>query len=435
MPCAGFDHFCDNVNHILQLFKNIYHLFQAHFWRFVYGRPDKALHIYGVTGTNGKTTTSYILASILGAAYGEEKVGMLTTVAFRVGKKEVFNETKMTTLPSKLVYRYLKEMKDAKVDYVALEMTSHALDQYRVAGLRLDGAIFLNISPEHLNYHGTMERLLQAKMRIVHYLKVGVPFVVRQDLLGRISNFKFQISNDQLISFTVEQAKGVEIKLEGDVNRENVLAASLLMEAVGISKDVIAKGVDALTGVPGRMEWIHSGKGFDVVIDYAVTPDALERLYSYVKEKASGRVFGLLGAAGLRDRDKRPKMAAAVAKYADELVLTREDPWTENEEQIFSDLERGLKKVRHCESRQERDEAISVGKKIATPMPEASSRDDGCCWVRITDRREALKYLIDQAQAGDVIVVTGKGAERGMGIGEEVVSWNDREVIEDLVAV
>ena len=389
-----------------QALKNVYHFLQAHLWRAWYGFPDRALTLYGITGTNGKTTTSYILRSILAAQYGEEKVGMLTTVVFRIGSQEILNETKMTTLPSRLVFSYLQQMKHAGVTHAVLEMTSHALDQNRLAGIRLAGAIILNIEREHLDYHKTMEEYVRAKLCIRKYLKPKAPLIVKGDD-GWIKKglAEFPISNFQfpILKFTTDQAKEIKSSLEGDANKENVLAARMLAEAAGVSSAVTDAGVAAVTHVPGRMEWLETDQGFRIVIDYAVTPDALERLYSYVRSIAKGRVLALLGAAGLRDRGKRPDMARAVAKYADVLVLTREDPWTESEEQIFQDLEKGL-----------------VNTKVD--------------WKRIIDRREALRYLLQQAGPDDVVVVTGKGAERGMGVGKEVIPWNDREVILDLLS-
>ncbi|MEX0649641.1 MAG: Mur ligase family protein [Candidatus Andersenbacteria bacterium] len=386
-----------------QLAKNIYHLLQAHLWRIVYGLPDRGLHLYGVTGTNGKTTTCYLLSSILEQQYSAEAVGMLTTVGLRVGSTLEVNKTKLTTLPSRLVFAYLKKMKRSGVTHVVLEMTSHALDQNRLSGICLDGAIILNVAREHLNYHSTMEEYARAKERIVGYLKVGAPLVGKEDdayvgpMLGRAKN-----KGVRTFSFTTQSTQATPTALSGQVNKENATAAKLLMQAVGISDSIIEKGLQALVHVPGRMEWIEAPQGFRVLIDYAVTPDALERLYIDVKAEAQGRALALLGAAGLRDRGKRPDMARIVAQYADELIITREDPWTESEEQIFSDLEQGLTEA-------------------ALP------------WQRIVDRREALQYLLKNAKAGDVVVVTGKGAEEGMGIGKDIVPWNDRQVIEELL--
>lgn len=386
------------LTRLYQELKNVYHFWQAYAWRVFYGLPDRRLQIFGVTGTNGKTTTCYVLAGILGEAFGKNKVGMLTTVAFRFGEEEIINETKLTTLPSRLVYQYLKKMKDRGVTHVVLEMTSHALDQHRLAGVQLDGAIILNIKREHLDYHQTMEAYAAAKGKIVTYLKTSAPLVYKKDD-ERVAKL---VGNKQACGFTAEQSKTISTPLLGEVNKENVLAASLLMKAVGVEQAAVERGIASVTSVPGRMEWITSPLGFRVVIDYAVTPDALERLYAFVKKETRGKVFGVLGAAGRRDRGKRPAMAAAAAKYADELVITNEDPWDEAEEQIFTDLERGL---------------------VTTKTK----------WSRMPDRRQALKYCIARAQAGDIIVATGKGAERGMALKTGIVSWHERTIIDELL--
>lgn len=393
------------INRLYQVAKNAYHFFQAHGWRLWYGRPDRGLAIYGVTGTNGKTTTCIVLGSILRAAYGPEKVGLLTTIVFWLGAEEVINETKMTTLKSREVFRHLRSMRDTGVKQVVMEITSHALDQHRLAGIRLQGAIITNVAREHLDYHKTMEDYLRAKTRIVQYLRAGKPLVLKGDD-ERLAKLARELGNKnselQILTFTAEEAKKVTTPLLGDFNRENVLAAMKLAQAAGFSSEAIQKGVAAADHVPGRMEWVEAPKGFQVVIDYAVTPDALEKLYRYVREKARGKVYGVLGAAGLRDRGKRPEMARVVASLADELVLTREDPWTESEEQIFQDLEKGLTNA---------------------TIP----------WQRLADRREALRTVLARAQAGDVVVTTGKGAERGMAIGKEIVPWHEREIIEELL--
>lgn len=386
-----------------QDFKNIGHWVETHVWRLWYGRPDRGMHMYGITGTNGKTTTSYLLASILEHAYGKEKVGMLTTVSFRIAGVDEINESKMTTLPSKKVFAYLARMKQTGVKYIVLETTSHALHQHRLAGVSFDGAIILNIAREHLDYHKTMERYAAAKEKITRLLKQGAPLVGKQDddLVQAILN-RAEKRGIHVIRMMVEDIQGATTPLAGNINKENAAAAALLARSIGISEEVIRAGIDAVKAVPGRMEIIHTPQGFLVIIDYAVTPDALERLYADIKSKTTGRVLAILGAAGLRDRGKRPDMARAVAKYADRIILTREDPWTENEEQIFSDLESGLRELQ-------------------------------VQWQRVIDRRQAIATLIQDAKPGDVVVVTGKGAERGMGIGKHIVPWNEREVIEEIL--
>ncbi len=387
----------------IQSIKNIGHFFETHLWRIFYGMPDLGMHIYGITGTNGKTTTSYILASILEAAYGKEKVGMLTTVSFRVGGVEEMNATKMTTLPSRKVFQYLSRMKKAGVKYVVLETTSHALHQHRLAGITLDGAILLNIAREHLDYHKVMERYSAAKEMIVPLLGINAPFVGKdQDPLVHDILDRSEKRPVRVIRMTEKDIATTVTPLAGSINKENAAAASSLARAVGVPEDAIVSGVAALEKVPGRMEKIKTSQGFTVIIDYAVTPDALERLYSDTKKEAKGRILATLSAAGLRDRGKRPDMARVVAKYADRIVVTREDPWTESEEQIFTDLEKGL-------------ENTTV------------------VWERIVDRTEALRTLLQDAKSGDVVIATGKGAERGMGIGKDIIPWNEREVIEGIL--
>jgi UDP-N-acetylmuramoyl-L-alanyl-D-glutamate--2,6-diaminopimelate ligase len=380
--------------------KNIYHWFQAQGWRAVYGWPDRGLTIIGITGTNGKTTTSYIMANILRAAYGADKVGLLTTIVFWFGQTEEINKSKMTTLQSHQVFQYLKRMKEHGVTHVVLEITSHALDQYRLSGIQLDGAIILNLSREHLDYHQTMEQYAAAKQKIINYLKPNAPLVAKKDD-DWVRTMKLPPNT---IWLTTAEAQAVQTLLKGEVNKENVLAATLLSHALHVPAAAIEQGVTSVKAVPGRMEWVTSPMGIKVLIDYAVTPDALERLYKTAKEEVGNHtLYGVLGACGLRDRGKRPHMARVVRKYVNQLILTREDPWTEPEEQIFSDLEQGL---------------------------EAGEKNTA--WQRITDRREALRHVLQLAKPGDIVVVTGKGAERGMAIGKKIVPWHERTVVEEL---
>jgi UDP-N-acetylmuramoyl-L-alanyl-D-glutamate--2,6-diaminopimelate ligase len=395
---------------LLQTLKNIGHFFEAHFWRTVYGIPDKGMRIFGVTGTNGKTTTCYLLTSVLAQAHGTQNVGMLTTVAFRIGEQEEINETKMTTLPSRKVFEYLARMKKGGVEYVVLETTSHALDQHRIAGIQFDGAIILNIAREHLDYHKTIQSYAAAKEKILNYLRIGAPLIGKQDdeyvskMLDRAEQGGLNIY--RLQKSDIDAARPA---LAGSINKENAGAVTLLARALHIPEEKIEAGIQAVKSVPGRMEVITAPQGFKIIIDYAVTPDALERLYSDAKKEIlnrpielRGKILGSLSAAGLRDRGKRPDMARAVAKYADKIIVTCEDPWTEPEEQIFTDLEQGLE---------------------GTSVP----------WERIVDRKQAIKALIQEAKPGDVVILTGKGAERGMGIGEDVIPWNERELVEELL--
>lgn len=403
-------------------------------WRVIYGMPDRRLHLYGITGTNGKTTTALVLGSIFSAAYGREYVGLLSTAVFWVGNETIENTTHMTSTNARMVYRYLRRMADTGVRHVVLELTSHALDQHRLAGLHLAGGIILNISHEHLDYHQTMEAYARAKERIVEYLVPhGVLVGNRDDVLVR--QILDRAHGVTVIGFTVAQARSVVTPLPGDFNRENVLAASLLAEAVGVPGDALQRGVGAVAHVPGRVEWLDAPRGFRVLIDFAVTPDALERLYRYVRQEVSGRIIAVFGGTGRRDRTKRPLMAQAVARFADEIVLTQDEPYDEPEEQIYAELEAGLD--RECE----------VGPAFAKASPYAKATDDASAgtrhsdtaarctvvWQRIEDRRDALAYALSQARSGDAVVVTGMGSFTTRMVGGREISWNDKRVVLELL--
>jgi len=398
-----------------QQMKNVYHAWQSHWWRMIYGWPDRQLKMYGVTGTNGKTTTCLVLGHILRVAHGKEKVGLLSTEVFWFGEKEEVNVTHMTSTDARVVFRILRRMVDQGVKYVVIEMTSHALDQNRLAGIRLAGAIITNITSEHMDYHKTMEGYSQAKLRIIYYLNKAAPLIINGDdewtekglTKFQISNFKFPIRR-----FTRADARDVDTSLLGDFNKENVLAASLLAEAIGIDRDVITRVIRNVPAVPGRVEWINldiekleirnQERLPRVLIDFALTPDALDKLYKYVRGEVSGKIIAVFGAAGRRDREKRPKITAIVAQYADEIVLTQDEPYEDDEEQIYRELEKGL---------------------VDATIP----------WQRIEDRREAIRYALMQAGPRDAVVITGMGNYPVRMVGKEALPWRDKDVVLELL--
>ena len=361
------------------------------------------MRIYGVTGTSGKTTTVWVLDAILAEEFGRDRVGMISTELFRVGAKEVPNETHMTSINSRKLNGLLRQMRFAGVKHVVIEMTSHALDQKRMAGLKLAGAIITNITREHLDYHKTMSSYAAAKGKIVNYL---VPDGI---LVGNASDkwasrilHKAQSKKHKTQSFTHEQAQSVKTSLLGDFNKENVLAAMTLARAVGVPEEAIAKGVAEIKQVPGRLEWLNTPWGARVMIDFAQTPNEYERLYQSLRSQVYGKLIGVFGAAGRRDREKRPVIAKTVAQYADEIILTQDEPYGDPEDEIYAGLEAGL------------TDAI---------IP---------C-QRIEDRREAMKYAIEKTRAGDVVAVTGMGNYTTRAVGEEMIPWNDKKIAEELI--
>lgn len=388
----------------LQYVKNIYHYLQAQLWRAYYGWPDKQLRIYGITGTNGKTTTAIVLGTILRAHRGQQHVGLFSTEVFWIGEVEEPNETHMTSIDARILFASLRTMVRSGVTDVVLELTSHALHQHRLAGISLSGAIITNITHEHLDYHHTMEAYSAAKAKIADYLRPDTALVVNTDdswVQKVCRNIRRRRPDLQILAFTAEQAAAVKTLLPGDFNRENVLAATVLARHIGIDDDTITRALGEIRSIPGRMEYLEHPRGFKVLIDFALTPDALERLYRSIKPDVIGRLVAVFGAAGQRDRTKRPLLTQIAAKYVDELVLTQDEPYTEPEQQIYAELEAGL---------------------VDATVP----------WRRIEDRREALAYAISKAQAGDVVVVTGMGNYHTRVVGTKHVPWNDKAVVLEL---
>lgn len=399
------------VRRAYQRIKNIYHWLQAHWWRAYYGWPDRALKLYGVTGTNGKTTTSIILGAILREVYGREKVGLVTTEVFWFGEQEEKNATHMTSIDARLVFGYLRRMVDQGVQQVVLEMTSHALDQHRLAGVKLEGAIILNIKHEHLDYHKTMNEYAAAKMKIINYIRSDGVLVGKGDDEWIRQEWHEMTTNElRVIEFSSEQARSVVAPLPGDFNQENVLAATLLARELGLNEEKIRAAVEGVEQVPGRMEWVkvdgqaiaNSGQLPRVMIDFALTPYAYERLFAYLRRETKGKLWAVFGAAGRRDKEKRPIITKIVSQYADEIILTQDEPYDDSEEEIYQQLEAGLK-------------------------------DSVVAWRRIEDRREAIKYAIQKSGIRDVVVITGMGNFDTRMVGDKALPWNDKKVVLEII--
>lgn len=420
---------------IPQSIKNIYHLFQAVLANLLYGfparrsyahsiagGPSKNIKIIGVTGTNGKTTTVQMIARILEEA--GFKVAMNSTINFKIGKKEWTNKTKFTTLSSFSVQKFIRDSVKAGCDYLVLETSSHSLDQYRVWGVEYDVAVITNITREHFDYHKTMEKYRKAKLKLFSKVKTAVinlDMEKPEDFLGcgaeKEYGYTAKIQNENR-KLKIIEAKNIEsgpgysryqiqdikyeIHLPGLFNIENALAAACVGLSEGISLETISKALEKIKGIPGRMENVLNDKGLNIIIDYAVTPDSLKKLYAVVKEinTDNKKVIAVFGSCGERDRGKRPMMGEIVSNVADYIVLTNEDPYKEDPWQIINEIASGVK----------------------------NKKGDETFW-KIMDRREAIKKALLLAKPGDFVVITGKGAEETMAVGKERIPWSDKEVI------
>ncbi len=416
---------------IPQSIKNIYHLGQAILANIIYGFPTRKMKVIGITGTDGKTTTVQLVAGILEEA--GRKVAMASTINFRINGEEEKNLSHFTTLSSFAVQKFAKQAVEAGCEYLILETSSHSLDQYRVWGIDYKIAVITNVTREHLDYHKTMEKYRQAKAKLFRKSKVAI---VNLDMINpeeflqydnkekygySISNFEFRISNQILNSndqikkniaenielgingstFSVDGQKFV-LNLIGDFNIENALAAISVGVCENISLETCAKALEKITGVPGRMEYVANNKGLNILVDFALTPDALEKLYSVLQKikKSEARIIAVFGACGQRDRGKRPIIGEIVSRYADFVIVTNDELYHEDPMQIISEIVAGIKNKKENED----------------------------FWI-IPDRRIAIAKALQLAKADDIIAVTGMGAEESMVVGDEKIQWNDKEVI------
>jgi len=415
---------------IPQNLKNIYHLIRAIWANVWFGFPSQKIKIIGVTGTNGKTTTVQMIAKILEEA--DAKVAVVSTINFKIGKKKQINKTKFTTLSSWSTQKFIKQAVGANCDYLVLETSSHSLDQYRVWGIHYDTAVITNVTREHLDYHKTMKKYRQAKLKLFKNAKnivvnLDMEYLEKFILEGKEKYYgystkapiRFQIPNSNFKTVMAKDIKlginessyklqvtNYKLNLPGLFNVENALAASCVGKIYGISDEVMARALSKIKGIPGRLESVSNDRGLNIIIDYAVTPDSLKKLYGLINKMKNQKekIIAVFGACGNRDRGKRPIMGKIVSQFADYIILTNEDPYNEDPEQIINELELGIK-----------DHKLNKN------------------YFKILSREEAIKKALQMAKPGDFVVVTGKGAEETMAIKNKRIPWNDKKVIQEIL--
>ena len=400
-----------------------------------YKEPYRELCMIGITGTNGKTTTAYLLESILGAA--GHNVGVIGTINYRFDGRHLASP--VTTPESVDLMRLLREMVDQGVTHVVLEVSSHALDLHRVAFCEFDVGVFTNLSRDHLDYHKDMERYWQCKRQLcVGRLGVGskrgraTAIINWDDPRGEslyndvaVPALRFGLSYGSEIlaqnarvgidgvSGTIKTPRGAfdfTSSLVGNHNIYNILAATGVAVAVDVPLETIQKGVAGLDGVPGRLESVPNDLGFSVFVDYAHTPDALENVLGVLKELTSGRLITVFGCGGDRDRDKRPMMGEAAGRLSDLVVLTSDNPRTESPEAILADIIRGITTAQPHEY-----ESHELARGFESPG-----------FVVEPERRKAIALGLGAAARGDTVIIAGKGHETYQIVGETVLPFDDR---------
>ena len=390
-----------------------------------YRNPSKRLKVIAITGTNGKTTTLNYINEILKEA--GFKTAMFTTAVIEIAGNRKINDLNATVATTAQMQRFFRDAKRAKLDYTLLEVTSHALDQHKLDGVPIHMAIMTNLTQDHLDYHGTMENYAAAKAKLFN----GEPeFVVlnRDDEWFEYYD-KYQASAHKITYGKHDEAeakidrvklfrKGTEAtividhqtKLElatalpGEFNVYNMTAASAAAYLLGVGLNDIIEGVANLEGVPGRFERVETGKDFDVIVDYAHTPDALEKFLGASKQLTKNRVVLVFGACGDRDKTKRPIMGEIASRLADRIILTDEESYSENPDAIRRDIMAGIEKAKGAAKTTE-----------------------------VADRRDAIKKALSVAKKGDMVLITGMGHEKFRIIEGERMPWNDADVVRELL--
>ncbi len=395
-----------------------------------FGYPSRELALVGVTGTNGKTSTTYLAESILASA--GRSVGLIGTVEVRY--RDVRERPRNTTPESLDLQSTLRNMRTQGIDTAVMEVSSHGLDLGRVEGCRFAVAAFTNLTQDHLDFHGDMDRYREAKLLLMknHLAPEGAAVVNVDDPSGswfvdaaraagaraiRVSRDAHGDAEVRLLSAELGEdgtraalaLPGAEIALSlpllGDFNLENLLVAVGIGVALGVSPAQIAAGVASCRQVPGRIERVSGADGPRVIVDYAHTPDAVEKLLATLRPLCRGRLIAVFGCGGDRDRGKRPRMAEAVARHADRVVLTSDNPRTEDPERILDDVERGL---------------------VGLTRVDASALDADRSYARIPDRRAAIAAAIAIAGPDDTVAIAGKGHEDYQILGRERLPFSDR---------
>lgn len=399
----------------------------------LYGHPTRKLRMVGVTGTDGKTTTVHLVSDVLAAA--GERTGFATTVDFKLAEREWANETRQSTQEAVEVQEFFAQLRDAGGTWGVLEATSHALALRKLRGTDIDIAVFTNLSAEHLDFHGTLQAYLEAKGILFEMLGRGRDKGVPKSAVLNADDAHWRYLADRagekvrVLTYGIDaladvqgavldaDANGSRIRISvgseqvelalplvGRFNVHNALAAAGAGIAAGVPLATIRTALERARPVRGRMERVDAGQPFTVIVDYAHTPESLEKVLGLLRPLTSGRLIVVFGSAGERDRTKRPRLAEVAAKYADLFVITQEDPRLEDRALILREIEAG---------------AIGAGKKA------------GADYLVIDDRAEAVREAIRRARTNDTVLLAGKGHEGSIIVGEEKLPWDEAAAARD----
>lgn len=383
---------------LIRTLKNLAHFLNASLAVLYYGSPATKLKVIGVTGTDGKTTTSTMIYHILNQA--KYKVALISTVAAYIGDEQIDTGFHVTTPSPWQLQKLLKRIAEKGFEYVVLEATSHGFDQHRVLGTNIKTAVITNVTHEHLDYHKTFDNYLSAKAKVMAYATTAF-------LNGDDKSFtqlkKLAPATCTVIPYSIFEPTSLKPtimkKFSESYNYSNAWVASLVSLHHQVPEEVIRKAIETFPGVPGRMQQIPNQKGITAIVDFAHTPNALKEALSAARQTTRGKLIVVFGAAGKRDISKRPLMGKYASELANEVVLTAEDPRGE-------------------------DIRINIGQ-----IKSGATKNRGHLHG-VPDRRDAIRFALKLAQKGDTVIVCGKGHEQSMNIdGKHEIPWSDATVL------
>ena len=398
-----------------QKIKNIYHLLVASLANLWLGFPSKNLIVIGVTGTDGKTTTTSLIHYILKSSGLNSS--MISSIGVEINGKKYPLPFHVTTPPPFALQKFIKKAAAGETkNYLVLEVTSHSLDQFRVFGINFEIGVITNVTSEHLDYHKTYENYVKAKTKLLEMSKIAVlneddeSFVIIKRELGKIISKK-----PKIITYGSKKSSDInpidfkyKSKLIGQFNKYNILAGIAVCINLGIKKEKIIDAVGAFNPPLGRQDVVYD-KDFTVMIDFAHTPNSFKEILSLLRSKVKGRIIHVFGAAGQRDVLKRPEMGKISSHYCDIVIVTAEDPRSENIEKITDEIISGIKDNR--------------------------DRIKNNTLLRIADRQKAIAEAIKMAKKDDLVILTGKSHERSINYGAGEESWDEYEVVRKALGV
>ncbi len=387
---------------MIRRLKGLYHWLEALIAAIWYGFPSRRLVVIGVTGTDGKTTTTTLIYEILKA--GGFKVSMITSVHAVVAGKSYDTGFHVTNPRGFEVQKYLKQALDHGDTHFVLEVTSHGLSQHRVDFVRFAVGVLTNVTHEHLDWHKTFTAYLKTKISLLRRSKIAV---INRDEAEVYNKASTLFQQKRVVTYSIHRDAHITpkthpftTKLIGQFNRYNCLAAIAAASAIDVPLRVIQKALSTFTGVAGRMEVVYE-KPFRVIVDFAHTPNAIEQALKTVRKSCKKRLIHVFGSAALRDKTKRPLMGWASSRYADSIVLTEEDYRTEDVARIIDEIASG----------------IPAGAEVH----------------RYPDRNEAITFALSEAKPGDTVIITGKGHEKSIARGKIEYPWSDQEAVKKVM--